>query len=198
MGIIGVENRNGALKNDDSVIEVLIDKMDGAPGQFHAVVKSLLLRVEAGESRQQRRVDVEDAIGEGGDELGGEEAHVAGEADQFDAVTLQAGQHVGIVLGALAALGDEDFSGQAEFEGGAKAGGVGDVGDYDGDLDSGKATFADGLCDGQEVGAPAGEENSQANPSLPRTCRTNRTRLRDCETHVYCTLRSPLVTRPTT
>ena len=53
-------------------------------------------------------MDVENAIGEGGDELRREQPHVAGQADQIDMVLAQAGEHIGVVLGAGAALGDKD------------------------------------------------------------------------------------------
>ena len=55
-----------------------------APAHLDAVLERLPLRVEAGEGRQQRGVDVQDPAGEGADEDGREEAHEAGEADEVD------------------------------------------------------------------------------------------------------------------
>jgi hypothetical protein len=76
-------------------------------------------------------------------------------------VGLQAGEDIGVVRSAGAAFGDEDGGGQAEFGGGGEAGGGSDVGDDDGDLDAGEGSQADGLGDGEEVGASAGEEDSE-------------------------------------
>ncbi len=53
-------------------------------------------------------MNVENAIGKGGDELRREKAHVAGQADQIDVVRFEAGDDVGVVFVALAAFGDED------------------------------------------------------------------------------------------
>ena len=48
----------------------------------------LTLRVETGEGRQQRRMDVEDGIGKRVDERGPEQSHEAGETDQPNAALL--------------------------------------------------------------------------------------------------------------
>ena len=72
-------------------------------------------------------MDVENAIGKGGDEAGREQAHVAGQADEVDTVVAQAGNHVGIVLGALAAFGDKDCVRQTQLTCRGDAGSVGDI-----------------------------------------------------------------------
>ena len=73
-------------------------------------------------------MDVEDAVGEGCDKARREQAHVAGEADEVDVVFAQAGDEVGVVVGAGAAFGDVDGGGKVEVASGLDAGGVGDVG----------------------------------------------------------------------
>jgi hypothetical protein len=162
VGVVGGEHGDGALQQDHAVVQVLIDKMDGASGQLDAVIEGLGLRVEAGKGGQERGVDVEDAVGKGGDELRREEAHVAGQADEVDAVGAEAGEDIAIVVGAGAAFGDEESGGQAEIAGGGEAGSVGDIGDDEGDLNAGEAAFADVAPDGEEVGAAAGEEDAEA------------------------------------
>ena len=142
VGVVGLENRNCTLENDGAVVEVFVDEVHGAAGDFHAVVEGLLLGVEARESGQQRGVNVEDAVGECGDESGREQAHVAGEADEVDVMLAKAGDEVGVVVGARAAFGDEDSGRKVEVAGGLDARGVGDVGEDDGDLDVGEAAFA--------------------------------------------------------
>lgn len=51
VGIVGIEHRDGTLENDDAVVEVLIDEVDGAAGDLDSVVEGLLLGIEAGEGR---------------------------------------------------------------------------------------------------------------------------------------------------
>ena len=50
VSVVGVEYRDGALEDDDAVVEMLIDEVDGAAGEFDTKVQCLLLRLEAGES----------------------------------------------------------------------------------------------------------------------------------------------------
>ena len=106
VGVVGVEDRDGALQDDGAVVEVFVDEVDGATRDFDAVVEGLLLSVEAGEGGQQRRVDIEDAVGEGGNELGREQAHIAGEDDEVDAVVAEGGGDVGVVDFSRSPFGD--------------------------------------------------------------------------------------------
>ena len=101
-------------------------------------------------------MDVEDAVGEGLDEGGRDDAHVAGEADQIDVVVVELSDHLGVVVGTPATCGGDGKGGQAEVLSGGEAGGGFDVGEDDGDL-SVEAAFGDGAVDCEEVGASAGE-----------------------------------------
>jgi len=101
-------------------------------------------------------VDVEDAIGECGDECGREQAHVAGQADEVDLVITEAGDEVGVVGFAGTAFGDQGGSGKVEVAGCGETGGIGNIGNNNGDFDAGKAAGADGFCNGEEVGPAAG------------------------------------------
>ena len=104
-------------------------------------------------------MDVEDAVGEGRDEGWRDDAHVAGEADEIDVVVVELGDHLGVVIGALAASGWDGESGQAEVAGGVEAGGVFDVREDDGYLGV-EAVFGDGAMDGEKVGTASGEEDA--------------------------------------
>ena len=92
VGVVGFEHRNDPLQDDDAVIQMLVDEVHRAAGDLHAVVEGLGLRLEAGEGGQQRRMNVEDAVGEGVDEFRREQAHVAGQADQIHVVRAQGGR----------------------------------------------------------------------------------------------------------
>ena len=104
-------------------------------------------------------MDVEDAVGEGRDEGRRNDAHVTGEADEIDVVVVELGDHLGVVIGALAASGWDGQSGQAEVAGGVEAGGVFDVREDDGDFGV-EAVFGDGAVDGEKVGTASGEEDA--------------------------------------
>jgi len=111
-GVVGFENEDAALQNDCALVEMVIDKVDRATDDFDAVVEGLLLGVEAGEGRKQRRMNVEDAIRKGCDESRREQTHVAGETDEVDIVLAQTSDKVGVVFGSRAALGNEEGSGK--------------------------------------------------------------------------------------
>src|SRR5260370_36014820 len=53
-----VEDGDSGLRDDRAGVEIFVDEMDGAAGEFHAVFEGLALRFEAGEGREQRRMDV--------------------------------------------------------------------------------------------------------------------------------------------
>src|ERR1019366_6470713 len=107
--IVGLKHGDCTLQHDESMVEVLIDKVHGAACYFDAIIKSLRLRLEAGKGGKQRRMNVEDAIGKGGNKARREQTHIACEADQVHAILMQTGCDRSIVLGTLAALGNENL-----------------------------------------------------------------------------------------
>ena len=79
-----------------------VDEVHGGAGDAHAVLERLPLRVEAGKRRQQRRMDVEDAVRKRVEQRRADEAHEAGETDELDAARAQQlGQRaiVGVAIG---------------------------------------------------------------------------------------------------
>ena len=60
-----VQHRHRRLQHDRPGVEIRVHQMHRRAGDAHAVLERLALRVEAGKRRQQRRMDVEDAIGKG-------------------------------------------------------------------------------------------------------------------------------------
>jgi hypothetical protein len=72
----------------------------------------------------------------------------------------QACDEVGVMFGARAALRNKNCVRQTQLRRGGDPGSFGDVGKDDGDFDAVQATFADAACDGEEVGAAPGEEDS--------------------------------------
>ena len=161
MGVVARQDWNGLLQDDDSVVELLVDEVDGASGYLYSVVEGLLLGVEAGEGGEQRWMDVEDALREGLDELGREQAHVACQAHQVHIMRAQGGDDFFIVFGALAAFGFDGDGVEAPVACGSEAGCVGFIRDDYGDLASFKFSGGDVIGDGEEVGASSGEEDAE-------------------------------------
>ena len=60
-GGVVIEHRNSGLADDRAGVEAFVDKVHGAAGEFDAVLDGLVLGVEAGESGQQRRMDIQNA-----------------------------------------------------------------------------------------------------------------------------------------
>src|SRR5260370_18646406 len=78
--------------------------MDGSSGECHAVFERLALRFEAGERREERRMDIEDAVRKFGDKKGREQAHVYGEADEINMEFVEDGRDLAVVGFALEAF----------------------------------------------------------------------------------------------
>ncbi len=81
LGRVVVEDGHRALQHDRPGVAPRVHQVHRAPRDLDAVRPRLPLGVEAGEARQQRRVDVDDALREARDERRREQPHVAGEAD---------------------------------------------------------------------------------------------------------------------
>jgi hypothetical protein len=92
---------NYSLQHDGASVEIFVDKVYGATGEFYSVFEGLALGFETGERREQRRVNVQDAIWVFRDKEWGEQAHVAGEADQFHLVLVENGSDLAVVNFAL-------------------------------------------------------------------------------------------------
>lgn len=155
-----VMDADGALQDDDAMVDSFVDEVNGAAGDVGTVVEGLLLGAEAGEGGKQRGMDVKDAVGEGLHEGGRDDAQVAGEADDIDAMLVEAGDHLGVVVRAFAPGGGDGEGGEIEIAGGCETWSVFDVGEDYGDLGAGEAVVADGCRDGQEVGASAREKDA--------------------------------------
>lgn len=124
---VRVEDLDGALEDDNAVVDVLVDEVNGAAGYFCAELERLGLGFEAREAGQEAGMHVDDAVGEGFDEGRRDDAHVTGEADEVDVGVTQTLDELFVALDGGAA-GDGDVrGGQAEFARGSEAGGVGFV-----------------------------------------------------------------------
>jgi hypothetical protein len=81
---VALENGNGGLQDDRAIVEPGRHEMDGGAGHADTVLECLTLRLEARERRQQRRMNVEDAIGKCLEQLRSNPPHIPGKANQTD------------------------------------------------------------------------------------------------------------------
>ena len=84
VGVGRVRDFDRPLKDDRAGIDPVVNEVDGDAEHLDAVVDRLLDGGEPGKRGQQRRVDVDDPLGEARDEVGAEQLHVAGEHDELD------------------------------------------------------------------------------------------------------------------
>jgi len=89
-GIV-IEDGNRALDEDGAGIGSAIDDMDRTTSDFCAIFEGLLPGGNAGEGGQERRMDIEDPVGEGGQKSGFYDAHKAGQSDDLRSPGLKGG-----------------------------------------------------------------------------------------------------------
>ena len=82
--VVAGEHRDGLLEEDRSSVESLVDEVDRDAGHGHAVGQGVGHGMGAGESRQERRMHVEDPTGARGKHPRPDDAHVPGEHDDVD------------------------------------------------------------------------------------------------------------------
>jgi len=160
--VVVIEDGYCGLQDDGAGVEIFVDEVDSAAGEFYAVVEGLLLGFEAGEGGEERGMDIQNALGEGGYEEWGEETHVACEANEIDFVFLEDGGDLAVVGFALEALGGNGACGNVAGGGAFEAGGARFVADDDGDFGVGDAAGGDTIGEGFEVGAATAEEDADA------------------------------------
>ena len=59
-GGVAIEPLDRLLQEDRSAIQAFVNKMNGATGDLHPVIERLMLRIDAGEGRQERRMSIDD------------------------------------------------------------------------------------------------------------------------------------------
>ena len=82
--VIAVEHGHYFLHQDGAVVEVGVHEVDSAARNLHAIVESLLLRLQSRKRRQQRRMNIEDAVGKLLHKPRRQQTHVSRKANQID------------------------------------------------------------------------------------------------------------------
>src|SRR6266705_2345708 len=95
---VAVEDFNRPLHHDRAVVEVFVDEVHRATCYLDAVIERLPLCVDAGEPRQQRRMDVEDSILKRAHKKRAEKSHIPGQTYQQNVASPQFGYDLAVVL----------------------------------------------------------------------------------------------------
>ena len=146
-------------------IQVFVHEMHRAAADLHAVLQRLVLRVEPRKGRQQRRMDVQNALRKLAHEMRAEQAHEAGQAHQVDVVLAQFRDQQAIVDFAIEALGRNGDGVQAALAGDLQAARFRAIGNHHRDLGVDRPG-GDVVGDGFEIRSAAGEQNARAASSI--------------------------------
>src|SRR5437764_3543932 len=90
---------------------MLIHEVDCASGNLHSVMKGLVLRVEAWERRQQRRMNIQNALRKLTYKVSAQQPHEPGQTNQFDLVAFQLFHQLPVIDFAV-----EPFRREADYE----------------------------------------------------------------------------------
>jgi hypothetical protein len=107
-------------------------------------------------------MDIEDAIGEGSDEIRRQQAHVAGEADQIDFVLVENGDHLAVEGFALKSFGWNDAGGEAALPGAIDPRGAVAIAEDNRDFGVGDAACGDAFGESLEVGTAATQQHGNS------------------------------------
>ena len=186
IGGVAGQDRHPRLAEQRAVIELRRDEVDADAAVAVAIGDRLLVGVQPLVFGQQRRMDVEHSPLPPGDEIAGQDAHVAGERDVLRAAPADLGIHRHVVRGAVHALVGQGEGCDAFGRGQLEAAGLGIVAGDEDDLER-AVIGAAGIEQRGHVGAAARYEHGNLGPFRPRfrhyasrsTVRA-RSRLRHC------------------
>ena len=154
MGIILLQDWHGFLQDDDTVVQLLVNKVHSAARDLYSIVKCLLLRIEPREGRQQRWMDVKNALGKCLNKFCGEQTHIARQADKVHVMLLEAGNDFGVMLGTLTPTCFYCNRGKASLDSRRQTGRVGFVGDDDCDLGVLQSATGNGIGNREKIRSP--------------------------------------------
>src|SRR6185503_12173348 len=92
------EDGNDPLADDGTTVESFIDEVNRTARPLDAVFKYLSVCSETRKCRQQTRMNIQDAVPIGCDEITGEKAHIPGKTNNLDLVMLERGDDLLVVL----------------------------------------------------------------------------------------------------
>src|SRR5687767_12671908 len=79
---IAIEHGHGALRDDWPTIKRLVNKVDRAAANFHAMLERLSLRIKPGKRRQQTRMNIHNPVPERLNKTRRQQPHVTRETNK--------------------------------------------------------------------------------------------------------------------
>jgi len=101
IGRVVFENGDDTLRDDRTRIDARVNQMDGAATHTDPRLKRLPLRMKARKGRQERRMNVDDPVGEGVEHGGGDNPHKSCQTDPLHTVRLESSNRLLIPRGPL-------------------------------------------------------------------------------------------------
>src|SRR5258708_16830854 len=157
-----VFDRNDRLHDDRISVEILVEKMKGAAGEFYSVVKGLLLRFQPGKRRKQRRMNIQNALRKSRHEKWRKQSHIPGKADEIDLRFAQRRDYQTIVSFAFQALGRYDAGGQSAGTGAIDSWSAVAIAEHQSDFRVGNAARGNTIGQRLKIGAAAAQEHANA------------------------------------
>ena len=155
------QHGHGTLNDDWAPVEFGRDEVDGDTAHFHPVSDRLLLRIESRECRQQRRMNVEDAVRERFDQRLADKTHESGKTHQTNITRLQlSGKGTIVVLSRRERAMREDDGFNARGTRALEASGIGTVRDHDRDRRI-QTSVCDGVNERLEVRSSSRNQDTQ-------------------------------------
>src|SRR6202790_4028455 len=157
-----VEHANGGLQYNRAGVEIFVHEMHGAAGEFHSILERLALGLQARKRRQERWVNIQNAIGKRSHEKRREQPHVSGEADEIDLLLAEDGDDLAVVGFALETFGGNDARRDFALLSLVNARRAFTVANDHGDFGIGNAAVGDAVREGLEVRAAAAQQHGYA------------------------------------
>ena len=157
-----IEDGDTGLAHNRPPIEFGGHKMYGCPGNAHTIGNRLALRVQAGKSREQRRMDIEHPAGKRVQEWSTDQAHEPREAHQINLTRLKDADDRSVVGLPVRVFTRCDNDGlDSSIAGSLQACRVRATRDNNGDRRV-QAPLLNGVDDGLEVGTPTRNQHAEA------------------------------------
>src|SRR5260221_111949 len=159
---VAVFDRNHRLHDDWAGIEIFVDEMHGAAGEFYPVVEGLPLRFQPGKRRKQRRMNIQNALRKSRHEKWRKQSHVPGKTDEIDLRFAQCRDCQTIVSFAFEALGRYDAGGQSAGTGTIDSWSAFAIAENESDFGVGYAACGNAIGQRLKIGAAAAQEHANA------------------------------------
>jgi len=157
-----IEDGDTGLAHNRPPIEFGGHKMYGCPGNAHTIGNRLALRVQAGKSREQRRMDIEHPVGKRFEEWSADQAHEPREAHQINLTRLKdVDDRPVVLLSASVRVRRDDDGLDSGIAGALQTRRIRSIRNDNGNRRA-QTPVRDGVDDGLEIGTPSRNQDAEA------------------------------------